>query len=95
MVLDKLTLFEVHLEDASFGPNVTGDRSEAEDEPTVEDEAPEESGISVGRLVVASVLFSVVVSLVAWKLAGEDEDPDVAIDAPEETDDAVDVTVDD
>jgi len=69
-----------------------------EDEPTDETEAVEDGTDggcrpSVGRLVVASVLFSLVVSLVAWKLSGDDEDPDVAIDAPAETDDGVGVTV--
>lgn len=94
MVLDKLTLFEVHLEDASFGPNLGPEESEGVDEPTVEDEPADGGGISVGRLVVASVVLSVVVSVLAWKLTGDDEESDVAIDAPEE-DDAVDVTVED
>lgn len=84
MGLDKLTLLEVHVEDASFGPNMGSDGSEAEDEPIVEDEADDESGISVGRLVVASVVLSAIVSILAWKRSGDDEQPAVAIDAPEE-----------
>ncbi|MFB6201733.1 MAG: hypothetical protein ABEI98_06955 [Halorhabdus sp.] len=95
MVFDKLTLFEVHLEDAAFGPNAARDRSETDDEPTVEAASSDSSGISIGRLVVASVVLSVAVSILARKLVGDEDEPEVAIDAPEETDGAVDVAVED
>ncbi|MFW5974544.1 MAG: hypothetical protein ACOCPZ_04115 [Natrialbaceae archaeon] len=99
MVLENLTLFEVHLENARIGPNratASNPEGAAEDasgdrEETVDDTA--DGGPSIGRLVVASVLLSVVVSVLAWKLASDDEDPEVAIDAPAETDEGVDVTV--
>ncbi|ACV11237.1 hypothetical protein Huta_1054 [Halorhabdus utahensis DSM 12940] len=95
MVLENLTLFEVHLDNARIGPSIDDEDNPETDAPTA-DETTDGDGCasSVGRLVVASVVVSIVVSLIARKLAGDDTEPDVAIDAPEESD-AVDVATED
>ncbi|WEL16735.1 hypothetical protein SVXHr_0555 [Halorhabdus sp. SVX81] len=95
MVLENLTLFEVHLDNARIGPGMANE-DEPEPEATVADEAADaDDGRSIGRLVIASIVVSIVVSVLAWALTDEDEQPDVAIDAPEETDSPVDVAVED
>ena len=91
MVFENLTLFEIHLEDADFGPcGAEGAQADVGGEQSG-DETPEnadagDEGPPVGRLILASVVVSIVVALLARKLAGDDDEPDVAIDAPEEPD---------
>jgi len=95
MVLENLTLFEVHLDNARIGPSIDDEDDPETDAPTADDTTDGDGcGSSVGRLVVASVVVSIVVSLIAWKLAGDDEEPEVTIDAPAEID-AVDVATED
>ena len=84
MVFENLTLFEIHFEDATIGPNVNTDEPDAQSEGRIGDKATEDGGVSVGRLVIASVVVSIVVRLLVRKLAGEREDAEVEIDAPEE-----------
>lgn len=87
MVLDKLTLFELHFDDAQFGPArmTTGgdDADETAATPELEDETSEdapatetESGDGgMGRALALagfSVLLSVAVTLLARRLSGDD-----------------------
>ncbi|WP_135665253.1 hypothetical protein [Halorhabdus rudnickae] len=101
MVFENLTLFEVHLEDATFSPTQslgegTDDERSAggDDQSTADEHEAPTDGAGVGRvlaLVVASVVASIVVTVVIRQLVG-DEEPEVDIDAPEEP---VDVSIDD
>jgi len=99
MVFENLTIFEVHLEDAQFGPETMGESEEPEpgepkaqaiDEPA---EGEDEGGVPIGRLIVASVIVSIVATVVARRLLGGDEEPEVEIDAPEESEREEDVGV--
>ncbi|WP_136690111.1 hypothetical protein [Halorhabdus amylolytica] len=98
MVFENLTLFEVHLEDATFSPTQILGEGEADDERPAgsddraaanEHEEPTD-GNGWGR-VLALVVASLVVSVVIRKLVGDAEEPEVDIDAPEEP---VDVSLD-
>lgn len=89
-----ITLFEIHLDDASFEANAPFSDAEAEDA----EEAAEEYGIDVGgdddggpsKLVplVAGLVLLVVLAAIVRKLRGGGDDDDVVGD---ETVDPIDV----
>jgi hypothetical protein len=96
MVFENLTLFELHVEDAQFGPTTLPDGEQATAESET-DEAPDET-TDTGRreggarrrvllLAVASVAVSVAATALARRLAGADESaseaPTVAERPPE------------
>lgn len=98
MVFENLTIFEVHLEDAQFGPESMGESEEPEASETnakVSDEvadSEDEGGVPVKRLIVASVLVSIVATVAARRLFGDDE-PEVEIDTADESEREDDVGV--
>lgn len=83
-MVQKLTLFEVHLDDARFGTN---EALEAADMADVETPRPEietheteiaepettDEGPNVRRLVAASLIVSVVATAIARRLFGDDK----------------------
>lgn len=78
-MVQKITLFELHFDGASFGP-VNASDEPTTDEPAVEEDVASDADVSKsggGRkilgLVVASVVVSVVVAAIARRLAGDDE----------------------
>ncbi|MFB6189319.1 MAG: hypothetical protein ABEI57_05500 [Halapricum sp.] len=82
-MVSKITIFELHVDDARFGTNDTIEDAE----PVDSTEFTPESGPSVGRLVLASLLVSVVATLVARRLFGGTDDTDerpIEIDTREE-----------
>lgn len=82
-MVSKITIFELHVDDARFGTNDTIE--DAESVETVE--STPESGPNVGRLVLASLLVSVVATLVARRLFGGTDETDerpIEIDTREE-----------
>jgi len=78
----KITLFEIHLDDARFGTN---DTVEDRDEDSVE---PNESGPSVAKLVFASLFLSVAVTVIVRRLFGDGDE------GPEETESPIEVEID-
>ncbi|WP_415378501.1 hypothetical protein [Halosimplex sp. TS25] len=89
MVFENVTLFEVHLDDAQFGPGagrasddardeaVDAVRRDADERATGSEPTDEEgSGRSrIAKLAVASVVVSVVATLAARRLTGRDDEP--------------------
>lgn len=96
----KLTLFEVHLDDARFGTN---EALEAADTADIETRQPEiethetnisesetaDEGPSIRRLVAVSLIVSVVATAIARRLFGDDE-PAASIEI-DETDEELEV----
>ncbi|WP_436923391.1 hypothetical protein [Halosimplex amylolyticum] len=93
MVFENVTLFEVHLDDAQFGPrdgrsgddsrseSVAVERSDAGEPEVGTDSGGEASADAEGsgrgrfaKLAVASVVVSVVATVVARRLAGRGDD---------------------
>lgn len=84
--MEKLTLFEFHLDGAQFGPRSLTD--EAVEESTEDDETAESTGGNrVLRLVAASILVSLIATAIARRFAGNDEDELVV-------DDGEDISID-
>lgn len=76
MVLENLTLFEVHLDDLDLGSRRGGDdERDADAEPADESDASGGGKRRILALVGASLAMSVVVAVVASRLAGSDEPP--------------------
>lgn len=67
-MVSKITLFEIHLDDARFGTNETVEESP---ETTVESS---ESSPSVAKLVLASLFLSVAVTVLVRRLFGGADD---------------------
>ncbi|WP_229114362.1 hypothetical protein [Halapricum desulfuricans] len=92
-MVQKLTLFEVHLDDARLGTNDMQEASDAEAAGTERHEIGEPETTArkpnVRRLVVASLVVSVVVSAIARRLFADDE-PAASIEI-DETDAELDV----
>ncbi|QCC49883.1 hypothetical protein [Halapricum salinum] len=78
----KITLFEIHLDDARFGTNETVEESE----DTVAD--TQSDGPSVAKLVFASLFVSVAVTVIVRRLFGAGDD------GFEETESPVEVEID-
>jgi hypothetical protein len=99
-MVQKITLFELHFDGASFG-NTTAESESTSDETMAEealtgDEDASETGGSRGRkvlgLVVASVVVSVVVSTIARRIAGEDEEFEaIEFESESESEEPIDV----
>ena len=74
-MVEKITLFELHLDGAKFGTN-----DDVEETPTVETlQAVAETGRDgpgVGRLLAASLFVSVVATVLARRLFGDDDTSD-------------------
>ena len=93
-MVEKLTLFELHFDGATFGPTVspeaTSDETVAEDEIPAEEAATNSGGRGrkVIGLVVASIVVSVVVSTIARRLAGDDEMDFETVDFESEEDES-------
>jgi hypothetical protein len=78
MVLDKLTLFEVHLDGAQFGRKSLGDTSDAEAEAMETDaematETTEESSGGSRRLLALLVAGLAVAGVAAWRRRSGDQ----------------------
>lgn len=95
-MIEKITFFEVHLDDARFGTN---DTVNEDVEAVVADEdhveavvaAPDDSS-GVARLLVASLFVSVGAALLARRLFGDDADDAEPIEL-DTTDDATAVEI--
>ncbi|MFW5978317.1 MAG: hypothetical protein ACOCP2_03685 [Halohasta sp.] len=81
-MVDEITLFELHLDDARFGTNDT-----VATDQSVSDADTETSGPSVAKLVLASLFLSIAVTVLVRRLVGDDtEDAD-------ESDDPIEVEI--
>jgi hypothetical protein len=77
MVFENLTLFELHLEDAQFGPTSLPDL-DAVESAEESGEEPDQTAAGGSRrrglaLLLASVAVSLVATVVARRLAGADD----------------------
>jgi len=77
-MVSKITLFEIHLDDARFGTNETVGDS---DEEPVE---PSESSPSVAKLVIGSLFLSVAVTVIVRRLFGDGEEETEVTESPVE-----------
>lgn len=79
--MEKLTLFELHFDDAQFGPRSLNDDTDAEttmtDEPV---DAESAGGSRILRLVAASIVFSLIATAIARRFAGDDADIDADVE---------------
>lgn len=89
-MVDKLTLFELHMDSPRFGTNETL-AEEIETDDTVEETTRE--GPRFGRLVLASVAFSIAMTLLARRLVGGDDTEQIEIDEFEQSDDETTIEV--
>lgn len=78
-MVEKLTLFELHMDSPRFGTNDT--IAEEIDEGDVEEAVDAPEGPSFRRLVLASIAFSIAVTLLVRRLTGGEDTEAIDIEA--------------
>ncbi|MEF8825680.1 MAG: hypothetical protein V5A34_09410 [Halapricum sp.] len=80
-MVEKITLFELHADDARFGTNDDlGDSTRVTEHAETDPEASEKGGLSVRRLVLASLFVSIAVSAIVRRLFADAEPTEASIE---------------